>query len=62
MDTIYNFFHMGGYAFYVWTSYGLALIILLVSLLVPLNNERTLLRTLARKAKRKQHDNTDFNS
>lgn len=28
-----DFFQMGGYAFYVWTSYGLALIVLLANLL-----------------------------
>lgn len=48
---------MGGYAFYVWTSYGLALLVLLANFLIPLNYERTLLRTLARKLRRKQRDN-----
>ncbi|BAP57464.1 heme exporter protein CcmD [Thioploca ingrica] len=52
-----EFFHMGGYAFYVWTSYGLALLVLLANFLIPLNYERTLLRTLARKLRRKQRDN-----
>lgn len=52
-----EFFHMGGYAFYVWTSYGLALLVLLANFLIPLNYERTLLRTLARKLRRKPRDN-----
>ncbi len=52
-----EFFHMGGYAFYVWTSYGLALVILVVNLIIPINHERTLLRTLVRKLRRKQRDN-----
>ena len=52
-----EFFHMGGYAFYVWTSYGLALLVLLVNFLIPLNYEHTLLRTLVRKLRRKQRDN-----
>ncbi|NJO15828.1 MAG: heme exporter protein CcmD [Thioploca sp.] len=52
-----EFFHMGGYAFYVWTSYGLALLVLLANFLIPLNYERALLRTLARKLRRKQRDN-----
>ena len=30
-----EFLHMGGYAFYVWTSYGIALIILLANILLP---------------------------
>ncbi len=60
---MYEFFQMGGYAFYVWTSYGLALIILLANLIIPLNRKRTLLRNLARKLKlrRQQHDHTDEN-
>jgi heme exporter protein D len=29
--TASEFFQMGGYAFYVWTSYGLALIVLLAN-------------------------------
>lgn len=31
--TASEFFRMGGYAAYVWTSYGLALIVLLANLL-----------------------------
>jgi heme exporter protein D len=54
-----EFFYMGGYAFYVWTTYGLALIILVANLIIPFNHERALLRTLARKSRRKRHDNND---
>jgi heme exporter protein D len=57
-----DFFHMGGYAFYVWTSYGLALIVLLANLIIPFNQERTLLRTIARKPRRQPRDNSDQNS
>ncbi len=52
-----EFFYMGGYAFYIWTSYGLTLIVLLANLIIPYNQERTLLRTLARKLRRKERDN-----
>lgn len=31
-----QFFSMGGYAFYVWTAYGLALAVLLANLIAPL--------------------------
>lgn len=51
-----EFFHMGGYAFYVWTSYGLAFVVLLANLIIPFNQERNILRTLARKLRRKQRD------
>jgi heme exporter protein D len=49
-----EFFHMGGYAFYVWTSYGLAFIVLLANLLNPLLHERRLWRDLARRMRRAQ--------
>jgi heme exporter protein D len=31
-----EFFAMGGYAVYIWSCYGLAVVILLINLLVPL--------------------------
>jgi heme exporter protein D len=49
-----EFFHMGGYAFYVWTSYGLALIVLLANLLSPYWQRRKLLADLARRARRER--------
>ena len=30
-----EFFYMGGYAFHVWTSYALALVVLLVNIIGP---------------------------
>lgn len=54
-----EFFQMGGYAFYVWGSYGLTFIVLLLNLLIPLYREQTLLQTLARKIRRKNHDRHD---
>ncbi len=53
-----EFFHMGGYAFYVWTSYGLAFIVLLLNFILPIQQEKQILRNLARKFKRNRHDNT----
>jgi heme exporter protein D len=52
-----EFFQMGGYAFYVWTSYGLTFVVLVANLIIPFNQERTILQTLARKLRRKQRDN-----
>ncbi|MDM8564420.1 heme exporter protein CcmD [Candidatus Halobeggiatoa sp. HSG11] len=51
-----EFFHMGGYAFYVWTSYGLTFLVLIINLIIPFNQERTILRTLNRKLRRKQRE------
>ncbi len=47
-----EFFHMGGYGFYVWLSYGIALLVLLGSLLSPILLKKKLLRELARREQR----------
>ena len=47
-----EFFHMGGYAFYVWTSYGLALAVLLINVILPLRQRRKLLNDIARTNRR----------
>ena len=47
-----EFLHMGGYAFYVWTSYSIALIVLLANLLLPIRQRRKILADIARSARR----------
>ena len=47
-----EFFHMGGYGFYVWTSYGIALLILLANVLSPILLKKKLLSELARREQR----------
>ena len=47
-----EFLHMGGYGVYVWTSYALALVLLLVNLIVPLHQHRKLKEQLARRLRR----------
>jgi heme exporter protein D len=44
-----DFLHMGGYGLYVWSSYALALVILLVNLIQAVRRHRSLLRDLARR-------------
>ena len=41
-----NFIDMGGYAFFVWTSYGVFIVVLLASFSSPLIKRRTLVRDL----------------
>ena len=53
-----EFFHMGGYAFYVWTSYGIALLVLLVNVVTPLRQRRKLLTGIARASKRRARRKT----
>lgn len=49
-----EFFAMGGYAFYVWTSYGIALIVLSLNIVLPLIQQRRLLRQIRNRQRRKQ--------
>lgn len=46
-----EFFNMGGYGFYVWSAYGLALVVLVYNIVVPLRTEQRLLRELALQAR-----------
>ncbi|MBI3545048.1 MAG: heme exporter protein CcmD [Gammaproteobacteria bacterium] len=41
-----QFFAMGGYGFYVWSSYGLAAVILILNLYLPLHRRKTVRRLL----------------
>ncbi len=45
-----EFLHMGGYAFYVWTSYLLVLVLLLWHYFSPLVQTRILIRMLSLSA------------
>lgn len=51
MSPMAEFFHMGGYAPYVWTSYALAFIVLMANLIWPLFRARRMKRALARQAR-----------
>ena len=47
-----EFFAMGGYAFYVWTSYGLAFVVLAFNIIQPLLQKRRALKRIARQVRR----------
>lgn len=47
-----EFLDMGGYAFYVWTSYGIALVLLVSNLLLPIYRCRHLLAEMSRRQRR----------
>ena len=47
-----EFFAMGGYAFYVWTSYGLAFVVLAINIIQPLLHRRRALKRIARRVRR----------
>lgn len=44
-----SFWQMGGYAFYVWTSYGITALVLLIGILKPLWQHQQTLRALRLK-------------
>jgi len=44
-----EFFHMGGYASYVWFSYGLTAFLLTVSWVLPVMRRTAILKKLARR-------------
>jgi heme exporter protein D len=46
-----EFFAMGGYAFYVWTSYLLVAVVLTVIVVKPLLERRRLFQMLASRAR-----------
>ena len=48
-----EFFHMGGYAAYVWGSYGICLIIMVVNVVIPIIRLR---ETQARLGQRQKQE------
>lgn len=46
------FFAMGGYAFYVWSAYGLALTVLMVNLVATLWRHKQVMLSLGRLVKK----------
>jgi len=54
-----EFFHMGGYAVYVWSSYGIALIVLVLNWLLPYQQYKQNLRKLKRQFSIKNTEGKD---
>jgi heme exporter protein D len=48
MSSVSEFFAMGGYAWYVWGSYGLTAVFMLVEVILVIRNKRTIMQRLAR--------------
>lgn len=47
-----EFFHMGGYAFFVWTSYALTLIVVLANIISPMLQRKKIIARIKRAVKR----------
>lgn len=50
--SLHDFFAMGGYAFYVWMSYGICFVVLLANVVLTRIKHRQFLRQLSQKEKR----------
>ncbi|HEY9201266.1 MAG TPA: heme exporter protein CcmD [Gammaproteobacteria bacterium] len=58
--TASEFFHMGGYAFFVWSSYGIATLLLGWMFISPIFKRRQIIKELRmkyRQQERQQQDN-----
>ena len=49
-----EFFDMGGYAFFVWTSYGLTLIVIVANIISPIMQRKKVIARIKRAIKREQ--------
>jgi heme exporter protein D len=48
MSSFSEFFAMGGYGFYVWGSYGVTALFMLIEVILVIRNKRTVMQRLAR--------------
>jgi len=49
-----EFFAMGGYAFFVWTSYGIALVVILLNIVMPMIERKKVISRVKRAIRREQ--------
>ena len=49
-----EFFNMGGYAFFVWTSYALTLIVVVANIISPIMQRKKVISRIKRAIKREQ--------
>jgi heme exporter protein D len=54
-----EFFHMGGYAFEVWTSWGLTLMVLLWFVIAPKRRNVNIRSQIERQISREQRQNSE---
>ena len=48
MDALIDFLHMGGYAVYVWTSYAITTLVLMLNVWLPMRHGKAQRRQLRR--------------
>ena len=50
MNSFHEFLTMGGYGIYVWPAYGLAAVVIVVNIVLPLKRLRQLKADIRRRA------------
>ena len=55
--TLEEFFHMGGYAVYVWSSYALTLVVMLFIFIQPIMARKQILKDLSMKYRQQEKQN-----
>jgi heme exporter protein D len=50
----HEFLAMGGYGFFVWTSYGIAFVVLILNIIIPIVQRKQFFKREALKAKRQR--------
>jgi heme exporter protein D len=49
-----EFFHMGGYAFFVWTSYAITFAVIIANIIFPILQRKKVIARIKRAIKREQ--------
>ena len=52
-----EFFHMGGYAFFVWTSYAITLVVVVLNIILPFVERKKIIARVKRAIKRENLSN-----
>ena len=63
--TASEFFNMGGYAFFVWSSYGISAVVLAWIFISPIFNKKNIIKELRikyRQQERQQQDSASTDS
>ena len=54
-----EFFNMGGYAFFVWSSYGISTVVLAWIFISPIFNKRNIIKELRIKYRQQERQQQD---
>ncbi|NKB36078.1 MAG: heme exporter protein CcmD [Gammaproteobacteria bacterium] len=52
MEQLNEFVHMGGYASYVWSAFGLSVVILMAGFYLPMQKEKSILQKIRKNLER----------